>query len=396
MSPIVIKARNFLVSLKLTVVLLVLSLLLIFAGTLAQTDLGVYAVQDEFFRSFIAIWHVGPLFVPLPGGYLVGGVLFVNLIAAHLYRFKFTWRKAGILLTHAGLIMLLVGELLTGLWQQDYSMMLVEGEPNNHYESYKDNELAIIDTTDPDFDDVVAIPEDLLKPGAAIQYPKLPFRVVVRDYHPNANLSQRADASGAGSSAAVSASPATAGLGLMYDLVPLDRTYRQDDRNLPAAYIELDAPEGILGTWLVFGHPDFPAQSFEYQGHTYRIVMRYARAYQPFSLTLLKFSHDRYAGTEIPKNFSSRVRLTTPDGSDDHDVLIYMNNPLRYEGLTFYQASYDPNRPDITILQVVRNPSRLIPYVSCILMALGLLWQFGHHLFGFVAKRRKIPSAAAT
>ena len=108
--------------------------------------------------------------------------------------------------------------------------------------------------------------------------------------------------------------------------------------------------------------------------------------YQPFSLTLLKFSHDRYAGTDIPKNFSSRLQLKTPDGRDDREVLIYMNNPLRYAGLTFYQAGFE-NNDRTTILQVVRNPSWILPYVACGLMTLGLLLQFGLHLLAFIKKR---------
>ncbi len=67
-----------------------------------------------------------------------------------------------------------------------------------------------------------------------------------------------------------------------------------------------------------------------------------------------------------------------------------MNNPLRHAGLTFYQAGFD-NDDHTTILQVVRNPSWVLPYVSCVMMGLGLLIQFGIHLTGFVRKR-----AAAT
>ena len=76
--------RTFFVSLRLTVVLLALSMLLVFAATLAQVDLGIWAVQQEYFRSFVAFWHIGPLFVPRPGGYLVGGMLLINLLAAHI------------------------------------------------------------------------------------------------------------------------------------------------------------------------------------------------------------------------------------------------------------------------------------------------------------------------
>jgi hypothetical protein len=165
-------------------------------------------------------------------------------------------------------------------------------------------------------------------------------------------------------------------------------TFKQNERNLPTAYVELIGPDRPIGTWMVNADPRIPAQSFEYGGRTYTIALRFTRAYKPFTLTLLKFSHDRYAGTEIPKNFSSRIKLETPNGRDDREVLIYMNNPLRYDGLTFYQASFEPDNPNVTILQVVRNPSWLFPYIACTLMTLGLLWQFCLHLFAFVARRR--------
>ena len=64
-----------------------------------------------------------------------------------------------------------------------------------------------------------------------------------------------------------------------------------------------------------------------------------------------------------------------------------MNNPLRYWGETYYQASYDENDPRVSILQVVRNPSWLTPYLSCCLVGLGLAVQFMSHLISF-AKRR--------
>jgi hypothetical protein len=152
--------------------------------------------------------------------------------------------------------------------------------------------------------------------------------------------------------------------------------------------IELVSSEGPLGTWMVSADPRMPPQRFEHAGRSYTISLRFARSYKPFSLTLLKFSHDRYSGTEIPKNFSSRIQLKTPDGRDDREVLIYMNNPLRYSGFTFYQASFEPGNDKVTILQVVRNPSWLIPYIACSIITLGLVWQFWIHLIAFINKRR--------
>ncbi len=391
MTELARQFRDFFVSLKLTVVLLVLSMILIFAATIDQVNLGIWAVQEKYFRTFFVLWHAGDVPVPVfPGGYFIGGLLLINLVAAHLYRFKRSWRKAGIELTHAGLILLLLGELFTGLWQEDFSMRLEQGKPKNYSESFRANELAIVDTTDPKEDAVVAIPEKLLASGEPVQHPQLPFRVVAKSFAPNSTF-QLADRETSSTGAMLPAIDD----GRRLDFVSAPVTYKQDERNIPYAQVELIGAEGSLGSWIVAAHPALVPFRFEHAGRTYTIALRFERAYKPFTLTLLKFSHDRYAGTEIPKNFSSNIRLQTPDGTEDREVLIYMNNPLRYAGLTFYQASFEPDNPNVTILQVVRNPSWLIPYIACSMMTLGLLVQFGIHLFGFIGKRRAVrPSLA--
>ena len=48
-----------------------------------------------------------------------------------------------------------------------------------------------------------------------------------------------------------------------------------------------------------------------------RLMMRPARYYKPYSVTLQKFTHERYAGTEIPKNFASRITLIDPERCDE-------------------------------------------------------------------------------
>ncbi len=379
--------RALFVSLRLTVVLLLLSIILILVATLDQVNLGIWVVQAKYFNTFIVFWQVGDMSLAVfPGGYTLGGLLLVNLVAAQASRFQFTWRKLGIWLTHAGLVLLLIGQLLTALWQDEYQMRLDQGETKNYSESYRNIELAITDTTDPQFDDVVAIPEAPLARKKMVQHPKLPFRVAVHTYLPNAALQE------AKPSANTPTGPATQGVGPRIIVTPVPLTFKHDERNLPGAYVELTGPDGPVGTWLV--SPLLEPQRFEFAGRTWKIALRFARHYKPYSLTLLKFSHDRYVGTEIPKNFSSRLRLTTPDGRDDREVLIYMNNPLRYAGLTFYQAGF-ANNDMTTVLQVVRNPSWLIPYLACGVMTLGLGWQFSLHLVGFVGKRRRPANGTA-
>ena len=91
MSDLIRQFRDFFVSLKLTVVLIALSIVLIFAATLDQVNLGIWAVQQKYFHSLFVLWRVGDIPVPIfPGGYLIGGFLLINLIAAQVYRFKLT------------------------------------------------------------------------------------------------------------------------------------------------------------------------------------------------------------------------------------------------------------------------------------------------------------------
>jgi hypothetical protein len=155
---------------------------------------------------------------------------------------------------------------------------------------------------------------------------------------------------------------------------------------MPSGIVELATRQGSLGTYLISAYLNQP-QQLMHEGRRYKMTLRLQRFYKPFSLHLIEFKHDRYPGTDIPKNFSSRVRLVRPETGDNREVLIYMNSPLRYWGETYYQASFDTDDQG-TILQVVRNPGWLTPYFACITVAVGMVVQFLMHLLGQAAKRR--------
>jgi cytochrome c biogenesis protein ResB len=143
------------------------------------------------------------------------------------------------------------------------------------------------------------------------------------------------------------------------------------------------------GRWLL-SNALVGAQSFEAGGKSWKMAMRQTRLYHSFSIKLIDFSHDRYLGTDVPKNFSSKIRLLNPATGEDREDLIYMNHPLRYQGLTFYQSGF-ANDDTTTILQVVKNPVWTLPYIACAMVTAGLLWVFSTHLLKAVA-RRKTPA----
>lgn len=379
-----------LASLRLTIALLVLSLVMIFVATLDQVHLGVWGVQKKYFHAFFVLAKIPgtELSLPIfPGGYLLGIALLLNLVTAHAYRFRLSWKKSGIWLTHIGLILLLIGEGLSGLMQRDGQVRLDVGQTRRYVESFRENELAVSDATDPRYDEVVAIPVARLMSQDGIQYPKLPFIIRPIAYFPNATLRMRSQVSNA------PPSMATMGDGTEMIVEPAPLTYKPDESNWPTAYVELTGSEGSLGIWLVSAMLEEP-QTFTYQGRTWQLALRARRDYLPFTVRLDRFTHDIYPGTDIPKNFASIIQLHSDDGRDDRSVLISMNNPLRYGGFAFYQAGY-ANNDHTSVLEAVRNPSWRIPYFSCALIALGLVLQFGLSLFGFFRKRAASKSAGA-
>ena len=372
-------------SLRLTIVCLAAAMALIFAGTIAQVHLGIHEAQQRYFQSLFVWWPAegrGFRMPVFPGGHLIGAVLLVNLIAAHVKRFRWAWRKLGIHLTHAGLIVMLAGGLFTDLFAVESHMRLASGDAKNYSEDQLRMELAVIDTTDPDLDQVTAIPASVLRHNRTIDHWSLPFRIVVRNFFQNSRLKMLNEAGssalpianqGPGAQISVEAAPPATGV---------------DDRDVTSAAVEIVAKDSnkSLGIWLVSDALGAP-QTFSCGGHTWMIALRSARYYKPYSVTLQKFTHERYAGTDIPKNFASKVTLIDPERSVNRDVLIYMNHPLRYGGETFYQAGFQKD-DSATILQVVHNPSFLAPYIACVIVAAGLLVQFGYHLVGFARKRR--------
>ena len=366
---------DLLTSLKLTIICLAAAMVLIFAGTLAQVHLGIHEAQQRYFQSFFVWWppESRGLRIPVfPGGHLIGAVLLVNLVAAHAKRFRWAWRKLGIHLTHAGLIIMLAGGLFTDLFAVESHMRLGVGDTKNYSEDARRIELAVIDTTDTGLDQVTAIPDNILRQSRAIDHWSLPFRIVVRSFYQNSRLRILSEA-GKGAQIVVQSAPRATGV---------------DEHDVTSAAIEIIPKHSgtSLGTCLVSDALGAP-QTFSCDGRNWMIALRPMRYYKPYSVTLQKFTHERYVGTEIPKNFSSRVTLIDPERIVNRDVLIYMNHPLRYRGETFYQAGFEKD-DQATILQVVHNPSFIAPYAACVIVAAGLLVQFGYHLVGFSRKRR--------
>jgi hypothetical protein len=424
LGRLVWQALKSLASLRLTVVLFVLAMILVFFGTLAQIDNGIWTVVNAYFRSFL-VWiplklviQFGQVFLgfsrtwtlpdwvgfPFLGGFTIGGLLLVNLVAAHLVRFKVSWKRSGILILHGGLIVLMLGEIVTALFAIEGSMVIWEKSSSNFVFHNRYSELAIVETVKNDAgqkeDNVVVVPGSLLHersddparpwwqrlarsvfgcPSPQFHDDSLPFDLEVVRYMVNS----RTVPAGPNDT-----NPADAGYKekIAEALPEVSGTAAKQTVEAPSVYLKLKGRDGKeLGTYL-FSVLVTP-QPVTVDGKTYQVSLRPKRTYKPYSLFLHEFRFIRYPGTNTPKSYASTVQLKDPERNEDRELVISMNDPLRYRGDTFYQADFDHDREQYTVLQVVRNPGWLLPYISCGLVTLGMMVHFGISLLTFLQRR---------
>jgi hypothetical protein len=385
---------RFFSSLRLTVFLLGFAMMLVFFGTLDQVQEGIYEVQQRYFQSLVAFWRYPVqwpagkvlqfLVLPMPGGYLLGFVFLLNLGCAHFRYFRLKWSNLGIAAIHAGLVLLLIGQFLSDQFQEDFQMWIDEGSSSDYAEGFFHHELAVIETTLPDRDRVWVMPDRALRSGLEMQNPDWPFSIRVMRYHPNASILQLEPEQTQGWVAV------SAGAGKAHRLGVIERPLvrNPNERNLAVVVVGVYAEGKPVDSWVLSSafEGQLPPQSFEWEGRRFVLSLRFERRHFPFDVQLKEFRHDRYPGTEIPMNFSSEVEVVEHASGERREVLILMNHPMRHGGYTFYQASF-AKQDTASMLQVVRNPGWLVPYLSCAMVSLGLLFQFSWVLSKALRKR---------
>lgn len=530
-------------SLQLTVVLFALSIWLIFVGTLAQVELNMWEVIDQYFRSAIAwvdfnvlfpvswfpeLHHKIPGKFPMPGGFSIGVLMALNLMAAHLIRFKiqskgtrslfgaivfavgavityfviqsghnadglqgtppFAWstiwvgirvalfacaiasgvalflsgqssfgkksvlvlltltfaglgiwassvmltepslrilwqliqgglsglvllvgcimlfkRRAGVVLLHLGIGLMMFSEFFVGKYAVEGRITLNEGETVNYARDIRSVELAVVDASDPEKDNVIAVPGSRLLPPkgwfnsesggkALIADAQLPFDIHVEEYMKNSDLVEIPEGE---------ENYATDGIGKRFmakEVAPSSGT-DGGEVDFAAAYVEIrkKGTEDSLGRYLLsqLASSQGFAESITVGDKTYDVSLRFKRSYKPYSVALKDVRKDDYLGTNMPMNYSSDVVLTrtsseAPTGDTIGEFHIWMNNPLRYAGETFYQSGYnfDPRtNTEATTLQVVRNTGWMMPYIGCMLVGVGMAAHFCISLWRFLVRK---------
>lgn len=444
MTPSKNNPLSWLASLRLTVILLALSMYLIFVGTLAQVELGIWQVVETYFRSwFVKVpfdvfrsllypgseerWSYGHWF---PGGFLLIALLLINLLAAHAMRFKiagkgfglllgallivlgtavtaytvlepqtsatiqqdvmlmlliwsvpmtligigclylFGSRKAGIVLVHAGLILMLVGEYITGLGATEGQMWIHEKGASNTIIDIREVELAFVTGAAENRQEHIVIPQAMIEKAdeddTMIQSPQLPLTVRIDAWMENSDLLP-----------SINGEDPTQVKYQAQKIPAVTGTEQRADR--PSVMATLFNGGERVGQYLLTTWEFVRPTKVEVDGKVWEVSLRFKETHLPYTLQLVDFRHDKFTGTTTPRNYSSTLRLEVPEAGQSRNAFIKMNQPLRYDGKAFFQSGFfqQPlNRNLGTIMQVADNPGAWVPYLSCVIVTVGLTMHF--------------------
>ena len=351
---------------KIFVYTVIWMMILVFFGTIVQKDIGLYRAQEEYFSSWIKF--IGP--IPIPSGRMAMLIMLVNLSCYFIRPHIFSKSKIGITITHFGVIMMILGGGITAFFSIEGNLVIDEGKKTNFFESYYKKEFAVVNTSDPKEDFFTIFDDPLLRRKQILEHESFPFKLEIIDFYENCRPARRI----------YKGDNEFRGMAENFFLQQID-SEKEFEKNMPGIIYKVIGSENSDGIYINYlGQP--VTQRLENDKKSYYLILRRQRTYLPFSIELIDFKKVMHPGTNIAKSYSSRVNLI--DNNISRKVLIQMNEPLRYKGYTFYQASFiEGQETDTSVLATVKNHGRLFPYISTIIMCIGLLI----HMLFMVSKK---------
>ncbi|MEO7425833.1 MAG: cytochrome c biogenesis protein ResB [Fibrobacteria bacterium] len=354
----------------ITLMCLVILFALIFFGTLYQADHGLFEAQKKFFGyGFVLIGG----FFPLPAASLVIWVLSIQLAIMMAFHLPWKLNRIGLWVVHLGILALLVGGFITQVLAVESQMTLAEGETGHYTTAYHEYELAFWETQG-DSNHVYAFDESMVRPGSELDVAPYHARIKVHAYYLNSDAFTTRATNGP---TYINAS----GIGMLEQRKP-EKEVTQNAPGIIFTLLESGKPDREI---LLYG-PEIQTLMLTIGGKKVAVQLRLKHYPLGFSLHLSDFIKNVHPGTDIPSSFESYADLG--EGGTTRPVKIWMNNPLRHAGYTFFQASYAQAQgmANKSTFAVVTNPGRVMPYVSSLVVFAGLLLHFLIKLIPFIRR----------
>ncbi len=388
---------DFLSSFGLASVLFALLLTLTWLGTLEQTDKGLYlAVKKYFGHDSVFIFpeirlyaeQKNPVKIPIPllGGYWVSLLLLVNMFLGGVIRARKGIRSLGALISHFAIIFMLIGGAVTYHFSDRGNMAIHEGAKSDVAEAYQEWAIEIQEQETDAKKEVHVIgdkslndlrPHDIRK----FKLANLPFDLEIVSWTANAQPVN-----------ALELAPQKNETIVDSYYIRAEKSKLEAEANLAACYAKVILKNGTVLPPFILAGASYHPKTIEVDGKKYTINLRKQLWPMPFTVTLKEFTHEFDPGTKRAAKYESEI-LRTEDNTEV-PVKIEMNEPMRYKGYTFFQASWGPQdgKPGeklFSVFEVVNNPADKWPEWSLYAVMVGMLIQFLIKLTGFVERSSK-------
>ncbi|MEM9080345.1 MAG: cytochrome c biogenesis protein ResB [Verrucomicrobiota bacterium] len=367
-------------------------------ATLEQTVEGLQPMMRKYFDwktlFFFPIigkpFSAGPpepmtVYFPMPSGFWLCALFTLNLTLGGLIKIRKGWKRAGNLLVHFSVVFLMVAAGVTHFQEDRGTMMLWEGDKSNYARDYFAEVIEISEMEEGKVSEVHVIDWAYLEKMRGdderlFRMANLPFDLLVSDRMANAvaqSKSFRNPAKGAE----------------IVDGFWLQELEREKNAELQqgGCVVELKSKDGESAGKALLAVRSYEPATVEFEGQKYLIALRKKLWPLPFTVQLDEFRVERDPGTNRAAAYESDV--TRIEEASSEEVLIQMNEPMRKDGWTFFQASWGPEdepNPEkyFSVFEVVNNPADQWPLYSLMVAMVGLFWQFGQSFVSFATKSK--------
>lgn len=336
-------------------------MLLLVIATVEQKNIGLYDFVQIYLYSFVVWFGV----IPLPGGGVALALITFSLAVKFLFYSPWSWKRSGIIVSHLGSLMLLIGGFITILNTQEGFIIIPEGEERAYFSDYYKRTVFIYE----DDKKLVSIPFDDFTKGFEVDDEVLPFTISIKNTCDNC---------------AINPIPKKIelrkNLAAEIEITPQKSELNKEENFSGMTFRILEKERNkIIGEYIVLEDVKQPKPYKNFD-----IKIERDKTPLPFSIALENFEKIDYAGTTKAADYISQLTFNENDVS--WPVKIQMNKPYRYKGYSFFQSSFDQrDGVETTVINVVQNSGRLFPYISSFLIFLGLFM----HLISRTVRRNK-------
>ena len=284
------------------------------------------------------------------------------------------FNKLGITLTHAGVAFFVLSEVITAHFSKETQLQLMVGERSSYSVDPKQMQLVSVEFDHRGDDDrcCQAIDFDDLHVGKRYQVSDYGHTLCVVDFTKRGKLLEHKHA--------VLSDP------------QIQKERDENNNRLPLHHVvlfDLYSPNNKRMKRMVVEQKkgdDLPFFNTQNTSVMFNIVHKREQLSHQFHLD--SFTHEVYPQTSIPKHFESELTIYDTNGSFDRKASISMNKPLYLGNKTYYQSGFTSlENKQVSILHVVENPGKSIPYIAAIIVVFGMVFQFLIQLYRYSRRR---------